>query len=382
MSEFISVIIPAYNAQKTIKKCLDSILASNYDKNLFEVIVVDNNSFDETASLIKSYENVIYLKETTQGRSFARNSGAKIAKGSLLAFVDSDVFIEKDWLKYLSEGLKRDDVGGGQGRIIPCDQDGQVSLNRFRIRQQTESTSGTNIILRLMYIESPMVNSAACMYRKEAFMFVGGFDVLLDRHEDIDLSKRVSLAGYELCAQTKAIANVEYHGEGWKSYFIRSFSEGLTKESYNKKWQQYFSSIPAKVETSAPKKKGLIPDSLRLNYYLVKDEIIFNTLRSILYWDSYYFLKAINSTFKASGRAWGILNNGYKGSFIPSYKKELLTKTIEFKNDKSVSLDSSLRFVNQDGSILYVMNIEKNEFINFSNFSAFNDILNQRTTKK
>ena len=211
---------------------------------------------------------------------------------------------------------------------------------------------------------------------------VGGFDVLLDRHEDIDLSKRVSLAGFDLTAQTKAEVFVEYHGEGWKSYFLRSFAEGYTKQSYNKKWQQYFSSIPKEVSQTTVEKKVIIPDSVRLNYYLVKDEIVFNVIRSLLNWDSYYFIKAINSTFKAMGRAWGILKNDYPGSFTPAINHELLKKVIQFKNDKEVALDSNLRFVNQDESILYVMNIEKNEFINFSNFKTINAILDQRTIKK
>lgn len=377
--KFISVIIPAYNAQKTIHKCLSALLKSDYDVNSFEVIVVDNNSNDQTAEIVKSIPRVTYIKETTQGRSYARNTGAKSARGELLAFVDSDVFVEAGWLSHLAAGFEKDYVGGGQGRIIPCDQDGQLSLNKFRIRQQTESTDGTNIILRLMYIESPMVNSAACMYRKEAFHFVGGFDVLLERHEDIDLSKRVSLAGYDLTAQSKAVAQVEYHGEGWKSYFMRSLSEGYTKQSYNQKWQQYFRSLKHEGPAVASR-KPIIPDSVRLNYYLVKDEIVFNVLRSIINCDSYFFLKAINSTFKATGRALGIMLNDYKGVFTPKYQESVLNKSIVFQNNEKVILDSNLRFVNQDNDILYVMNIEKNDFLKFTSFKALNGILNQRTT--
>nr|BDT30077.1 glycosyltransferase [Bacteriovorax sp. HI3] len=377
--KFISVIVPAYNAQKTIHKCISSLVNADYDKKSYEIIVVDNNSTDKTAEIIKSFPEVTYVKETTQGRSYARNTGARIAKGELLAFIDSDVFIEAGWLKHLSAGFSKDYVGGGQGRIIPCDQDGQLSLNRFRIRQQTESTSGTNIILRLMYIESPMVNSAACMYRKEAFHFVGGFDVLLERHEDIDLSKRVSLAGYDLTAQTQAVAHVEYHGEGWGSYFMRSLSEGYTKQSYNKKWQQYFTTLNHNEAPEGPVKKPLIPDSIRLNYYLVKDEIVFNVIRSLIKWDSYYFLKAINSTFKATGRALGILKNDYRGRFEPRYQQNVLNKSIVFQNNQKINLDTNLRFINQDNEILYVMNIEKNDFLKFNNFKALNGILDQRT---
>ncbi len=378
---FVSIIVPAYNAQKTIQKCITSLLNLDYPMDKYEIIIVDNNSTDKTAELIKSYSRVTYANEKIQGRSYTRNTGAVIAKGELLAFIDADVFLDKDWLKNLVKNFQNENIGGGQGRVIPSNDDGQESLNNFRIRQQNESTSNTNIILRLMYFESPMVNSAACMYRKEAFEFVGGFDVLLERHEDIDLAKRVSLAGFDLVAVSESKAFVEYHGEGWWSYFVRSFSEGFTKQSYNDKWSQYFSSVTVTSSEKNEEKKSEKNHSLanlKLNLHMVADEIVLNVLRAILSFDIYYFLKAVNSSFKSAGRLWGMLKNTYPGKFTVKYRYDLLKRSIFLERNIEIKIDENIRFVIQDNEILYALNIQKNEILNFNSFNTFRQVLNHR----
>lgn len=402
-SDFVSIIVPAYNAQKTIQKCITSLINLDFPKDQYEIIVIDNNSTDKTEEIIKSNPGVIYTKETTQGRSYTRNHGAKISKGTILAFIDADVFLDAGWLKHLVAKFKKESIGGGQGRVIPTDDDGQVSLNNFRIRQQNEATDKTNIILRLKYFESPMVNSAACIYRKEAFDLVGGFDVLLERHEDIDLAKRVCVSGYDLVAVPESRAYVEYHGEGWWSYFVRSYSEGYTKQSYNIKWRQFFNSQqtetfdPALVSIESPdtkpKKKLINLDAVRMNFWMVRDEIFYNVLRSIIRFDFYYSLKAINSTFKSVGRIWGILKNSYPGDFIPKYRHDLLDRSLvvkekfEFNLDDNFSffiqegeikINENVRFVLQDDAVLYALNIKKNEFVNLGSIELHKKVLNVR----
>ncbi|MBN1698932.1 MAG: glycosyltransferase [Spirochaetales bacterium] len=85
----ISVIVPVYNGEQTIRKCLSSILSQHYPKNKMEVIVIDNNSSDKTAVFIKQY-NVRYFHEKTRGVSRARNTGIMEARGDILLFIDAD----------------------------------------------------------------------------------------------------------------------------------------------------------------------------------------------------------------------------------------------------------------------------------------------------
>lgn len=99
----ISVIIPAYNAQDTIKKCLSSILTNRTDGKFdLEVVVVNDGSKDKTKDIIeeiaKSDTRVVLLNQNNQGPSAARKNGVKNSTGDYLAFCDSDDWVEPDWL--------------------------------------------------------------------------------------------------------------------------------------------------------------------------------------------------------------------------------------------------------------------------------------------
>lgn len=94
----ISIIIPAFNAEKTIKKTLASIFDQTF-KN-FEIIVVNDGSKDKTLKILNQYKNKITLvKQPNQGAPAARNTGAKLAQGRYILFVDADVILKPDMLK-------------------------------------------------------------------------------------------------------------------------------------------------------------------------------------------------------------------------------------------------------------------------------------------
>lgn len=103
-----SIIIPVYNTEKYLKKCLDSVFNQTY--NNYEVIAINDGSTDNSEELIKKYDNLIYLKQANQGLSMARNNGIKKANGDYLIFLDSDDYIEKDLLLNLSEEIKNQDI--------------------------------------------------------------------------------------------------------------------------------------------------------------------------------------------------------------------------------------------------------------------------------
>ncbi len=98
----ISIIVPVYNAEKTIARCLDSILAQKHIK--MEIITVNDGSSDSSLSILNSYseknDNIIVINKTNGGVSNARNAGLQIAKGDYIAFIDSDDFYIKDTYLY------------------------------------------------------------------------------------------------------------------------------------------------------------------------------------------------------------------------------------------------------------------------------------------
>ncbi len=122
----ISVIICSYNRQDYIIEAIDSLYHQTIPRSEYEVIVVDNNSKDNTAEVVPSYisahpdYNIRFMNEAEQGASWARNTGAKHAHSPLLVFMDDDAVAEKEFLKNILRFFEQHpDATGLGGRIIP-----------------------------------------------------------------------------------------------------------------------------------------------------------------------------------------------------------------------------------------------------------------------
>lgn len=99
----ISIIVPVYNTEKYIERCLDSIMKQDYPN--FEVILVNDGSTDESGIIIQKYKekykNISYIKQENKGVGAERNAGIKVAKGDYISFVDSDDLIMEDYCSHL-----------------------------------------------------------------------------------------------------------------------------------------------------------------------------------------------------------------------------------------------------------------------------------------
>ena len=100
----VSAFVPVYNDKSTIKACLDSIL--NQSLNFDEIIVVNDASNDETTQILNNFKNIkIINNERNMGVSYSRNIGIKNSTNELVAGIDSDIVIEKNWLENMLEML-------------------------------------------------------------------------------------------------------------------------------------------------------------------------------------------------------------------------------------------------------------------------------------
>lgn len=99
----ISVIIPVYNAEKTISACVESLVAQDYKK--LEILLIDDGSKDNSSDIINrlssTYDNVFSFHYENAGAAEARNRGISVSKGELIAFVDSDDLVLPNYLSYL-----------------------------------------------------------------------------------------------------------------------------------------------------------------------------------------------------------------------------------------------------------------------------------------
>lgn len=110
--ELISIIVPVYNVEKYIHRCLDSILAQSY--NNIEIIVVDDGSTDHSGEICDHYakanKRIKVIHQSNAGLSEARNRGICVANGSYLVFVDSDDYILPEMVQTAYEQLQKDDT--------------------------------------------------------------------------------------------------------------------------------------------------------------------------------------------------------------------------------------------------------------------------------
>lgn len=109
--EKISVIVPIYNSEKTLKKCIESIIGQTYSN--IEIILVNDGSQDTSLDIMKEYKEkdsrIIMISQPNKGLSCARNTGIKNATGDYITFIDSDDYIEKDMLEDTINIFKKHD---------------------------------------------------------------------------------------------------------------------------------------------------------------------------------------------------------------------------------------------------------------------------------
>ncbi|WP_370839403.1 glycosyltransferase family 2 protein [Intestinibacter bartlettii] len=109
MEYLLSIIIPIYNVEKYLEKCIKSIINQTY-RNL-EIILINDGSIDESAKICGKYKEqdnrIIFINKKNGGAASAKNEGLKVAKGDYIAFVDSDDFIEPDMIEYMVNTIKK-----------------------------------------------------------------------------------------------------------------------------------------------------------------------------------------------------------------------------------------------------------------------------------
>lgn len=144
---FVSVIVPAYNAEKTIAACIESLIAQEYPKERYEIIIVDNKSTDNTAAIIKQYPVIYLLEDQIQTAYAARNRGIRQAKGNIIALTDSDCVADRHWIEEGVRHFNDDSVGVVGGLISGQKPENWIELyqERRKAHNAEKSMSSENI---------------------------------------------------------------------------------------------------------------------------------------------------------------------------------------------------------------------------------------------
>ena len=157
MEDLISVVVPIYNVENYIKKCVDSILSQTY-KNL-EIILVDDGSPDNCPQICDEYaqkdNRIKVIHKENGGLSDARNAGIDISKGKFITFIDSDDYIEKDYVEVLYNSIKENasDMAIGSHKAI---YDNGTILNKETGEKSVLDSK--NVLERILYDENIDLN--------------------------------------------------------------------------------------------------------------------------------------------------------------------------------------------------------------------------------
>jgi glycosyltransferase involved in cell wall biosynthesis len=168
----VSVIVPVYNQELYISRCLRSLLDQSLDREKFEIIVVNDASNDNTQKILKSFnkEIVIINNKKNLGLPYSLNQGIKASKGRFVVRVDSDDYVNKDFLNYL------------QMFLLYNNEMDAVCSDYYLVDDRE------NIIKRMNSLKQPI--GCAIMFRIENLIKIGMYDDTFRVQEDKDLRIR------------------------------------------------------------------------------------------------------------------------------------------------------------------------------------------------
>lgn len=208
---FISVIVPAYNAESSIGDCLTALTKQTVPQSDYEIVVVDDGSTDKTSDIAQQFQ-VTYIREENQGPAMARNVGAQVAKGTIILFTDSDCIPQPDWIEKMLVPFKNDpEVVGVKGVYLTKQK--QLAA-RFA---QAEFEERYARLKKYQYID--FVDSYSAGFKREIFLSVGGFDprFAVANNEDVELSYKLAQQGYKMKFQPEAKV-YHLHADTFSSY--------------------------------------------------------------------------------------------------------------------------------------------------------------------
>lgn len=215
MFKKVSIIIPSFNEEQFIGRCLQSILEIDRHNMELELIVIDNGSTDKTTEIAKEYGALVSIKPGVKVATL-RNYGVTLSNGDLLAFVDADCTVFKDWLNQAIQCMNRESAGAvGSFHIIPKDANW---IGKTAALIQKKKTG----------VDINYIPSGNMIVKRSAFCDVGGFDESLETSEDADLCYKLKLKGYRLFIDPM-ICSIHWGvPRNIKELFIREMWHGKT----------------------------------------------------------------------------------------------------------------------------------------------------------
>lgn len=219
----VSIIIPTYNEEKYIEKCIESIMNNDYPEK--EILVIDGMSTDKTREILKRYENIKIIDNEQKITPVAMNIGIKNSYGDFVMIAGAHTTYSKNYISECVKKIEEEkcDVVGGTVINKPGNQS-KMAQNISTVLSHPFGVGGGKY--RTGYSKESLVDTVAYgIYKKEIFETVGLFNENLVRNQDIDLNLRIKRAGYKLMLVPQAKATY-YSRTNLKKLLLNNFSNG------------------------------------------------------------------------------------------------------------------------------------------------------------
>jgi glycosyltransferase involved in cell wall biosynthesis len=202
----VTVAIPTYRRAAMLRQTLEGLVRQDYPPHLLELLIIDNNSPDDTPAVVASFANTPlpprHVLETRQGANHARNRAIREARGDIIIFGDDDILIEPDWVREIVRPFQENParrIGAVGGEVIPVFPDGCPAwVAGFHGPQALRPDAGP-----LRPGQVPM--SASLAFLRKTFPELGYFDTELGRKGGVVFGgdenlaiKRLLQGGYEV----------------------------------------------------------------------------------------------------------------------------------------------------------------------------------------
>ncbi len=214
----ISAIVPVYNGESFIAETLQSLL--DQSRPFDEIIVVDDGSTDRTPTIVNTFKKVRLIRTSHVERVAARNIGWRASKGNIIAFIDSDLVLVKDWLKEVLKGFD-------QGHVAVVDR-------RAVYKPTTYIAKMNDHFFDLRFTEK-YKPFTAWVIQRDVFEKLGGLDESAIGFEDINLGDALYKSGYDIYFAQKAIAYHKGEPTNFRTEMRRHFWFGSHALPYWKK---------------------------------------------------------------------------------------------------------------------------------------------------
>lgn len=212
-----SVIVPAYNSERTIGQCLEALTNQTFSRSNYEIILVDDGSTDRTAEIAGKYTGIRLIKQNNTGPAAARNNGAKAAKGDIILFTDADCIPDPDWVEQMILLFEKDqDLCGVKG--IYKTRQKELAARFVQIEYQDKY----DLLRNSKRID--FIDTYSAGFKRDVFLRFQGYDTSFPVAcaEDVELSFRMSNAGLKMVFNPRAVV-YHTHPNTWISYFKKKY---------------------------------------------------------------------------------------------------------------------------------------------------------------